>query len=202
MREAYSLFKETFPCIKIGKSSFAALKPNFIKPYKDVPQNVCICCNHENFETIHKAVGDILPPFDLPVKDFIDIVCCDTSSYECMNSNCEIYHDTIKEMFEVEVKNPDLLISYSKWKTIETACGKHFERITVEETISDGLDNLRKQLPQFLLHTFVQTCTQQFLVMQKVTQILRKLLCKLILQKTTHVCTKMKYNQPIDQIHK
>lgn len=89
----------------------------------------------------------------------MEIVCCDTSSYECMNSNCAICHDTIKEMFEIEVENPDLLISYSQWKTAETACGKRFERVAVKETISNGLDNLRKQLPQFLFHTFVQTCT-------------------------------------------
>ena len=89
-----------------------------------------------------------------PKKGFIDVNYCDTSWYECMNSDCATCHETIEKIFEVET--PDLFKSYNQWKKKkkkpETACAKCFERVIVEDTISNELDNLRKQLNSYWTH--------------------------------------------------
>ena len=47
--EAYALFKEAYPNVKIGKSKFADLRPKHVLVQNKLPHNVCLCRYHENF---------------------------------------------------------------------------------------------------------------------------------------------------------
>lgn len=56
-----------------------------------------------------------------------------------MISECVICEHTIGELNETEVRNLELQISYCQWKNVD----ERLKKVTVEETISDCLQNLR-----------------------------------------------------------
>jgi hypothetical protein len=41
--EAHGMFQEMHSEVKISRSKFAALRPPYVRPYKDIPHNVCVC---------------------------------------------------------------------------------------------------------------------------------------------------------------
>ena len=49
IREAYNLWKEENKNVKLGKSTFATLRPQHVLPTSKLPRNVCVCRYHENF---------------------------------------------------------------------------------------------------------------------------------------------------------
>ena len=64
VREAFEVFKEENPDVKMGKSTFAALRPAHVVPVCDKDQNVCCCKYHENFELLSQGLCKIKQ--DLP----------------------------------------------------------------------------------------------------------------------------------------
>ena len=50
--EVYELFKMEYPDAAIGKSKFASLRPEHVLLSNKIPQNVCVCQNHENITLI------------------------------------------------------------------------------------------------------------------------------------------------------
>lgn len=50
--EAYRVFQEENPEIKIGKSKFAALRPGKVFTKAETPRNICLCKYHENTQMI------------------------------------------------------------------------------------------------------------------------------------------------------
>lgn len=118
---------------KSWKTTFAASKTNFIKLYKNIPQNACICC-YENSNAIHETPVDVLPAFKNSVKDIIGFVFWYTSSFECTISGCVICDYTIEELFKI-VRNTELFISYCHWKNVD----KQFEKVPGEKTTADCL---------------------------------------------------------------
>jgi len=63
VKEAYAIFKEENPGIKVGVSKFASLRPQHILLSSQMPSNVCTCVYHENFvmalSALHAAVPSV-----------------------------------------------------------------------------------------------------------------------------------------------
>lgn len=49
LREAFEIFKSSFPDINIGFSKFCSLRPKNVLLLKDTPRDQCKCMKHENF---------------------------------------------------------------------------------------------------------------------------------------------------------
>ncbi|KAJ4430233.1 hypothetical protein ANN_22445 [Periplaneta americana] len=88
--EAFQLFKDQHPEVSIGHSKFAELRPSQVKPYHDIPHNVCVCRYHENFENLRVLVSQYLPIFGTSDIEFVHSIVCDSSDKNCMNYNCAV----------------------------------------------------------------------------------------------------------------
>lgn len=51
IRETHALFQSEFEDLKIGKSKFSELQPEFVKVSSKLPHKVCLCRYHENFSS-------------------------------------------------------------------------------------------------------------------------------------------------------
>lgn len=131
--EAFSLFKESHPEIKVGRSTFANLRPDNVKSYRDIPQNVCMCKYHENFEKLVLSLGHALESFPKPVQELVNVTRCDTTKYECMASKCGKCNQALDQILDLtrygEKVNTD--IKYVQWLFVN----RHFKQVTIETKI-------------------------------------------------------------------
>jgi len=70
VKEAYAMFKEENPEIKLGVSKFASLRPQHILLSSQMPSNVCTCVYHENFMMALSALHAVVPSVPSYDKDF------------------------------------------------------------------------------------------------------------------------------------
>ena len=61
LNETYRLFKEEYPNLKIGKTSFVSVRPVglYVLPMGDMPHEVCICQKHANFIEMVEKLAEI-----------------------------------------------------------------------------------------------------------------------------------------------
>ena len=98
INEVYGMFINIHPDVKIGKSTFANLRPKHVLLSSKIPQNVCLCKYHENFilavNALHKTC-DTFPPYE---RDLIEKFTCETSSEDCWLIRCEKCSDFAKSI--------------------------------------------------------------------------------------------------------
>ena len=99
--EAYKLFCDNNPLVKISRTSFYNQKPDFIQLRAETPVNTCLCTYHENMRLLTSAV-EKLPD----ISGLINRVVCDKSNPNCMMQKCEtcknlsLWHE-FKRIFSV-----------------------------------------------------------------------------------------------------
>jgi len=88
--ETYESFKADHPECALGKSKFAALRPEHVLLTSKLPHNVCGCKYHNNIilllEILHRRFPETVPVYS---SDFLNICVCDYSNEDCMSDNCE-----------------------------------------------------------------------------------------------------------------
>lgn len=159
VREPYSLFKEDNPEMTMGKSTFATLRPKHVKPYRDIPQNVCLYKYHENIESlISKLKVMKLPSFPQSMEEFLKETRCNLAEFNCMSSNCSICSKQFEEFFDLTRFAEKITdsIEYVQWQFVN----KHFEQVEVKTNIQGALEELRSQATPFYLHVFCQKTSQ------------------------------------------
>ncbi|XP_067247442.1 uncharacterized protein [Chanodichthys erythropterus] len=88
--EAYRVFQDEYPEIKIGKSKFAALRPREVFTKAETPHNVCLCKYHENTQMLLESVHKHIPRHAFQsVSAFIRALVCSPDSPECMLNGCK-----------------------------------------------------------------------------------------------------------------
>ena len=86
--EAYELFKIDHPEVKVGKSTFANLRPLYIVPISKKDHSVCCCKYHENFDMICEGLRSCIK--ELPTTDtLIQMSVCQPSSKACNLGDCK-----------------------------------------------------------------------------------------------------------------
>ena len=87
--EAYTNFKQKYPQEKIGKSSFAALRPPDVLLTSELPRNICVCKHHENLilllECLYKF-DERFPQYNSSIP--LTWVCSEESA-EYLFNHCE-----------------------------------------------------------------------------------------------------------------
>lgn len=116
--ETYNLFKERFPDCKLGRSKFAEMHPKHIKPYRDIPHNVCV--DHENFESIREAISKHRQGYwyKSSTKEFIATYICDAGNVLCMTLQCCVCSTNIQSLYAEDVDTAEE-IQYRQWKMVE-----------------------------------------------------------------------------------
>ena len=55
LKEAYAIFSEEHPTVKIGFSKFSQLRPVNVMLLKNAPNDQCKCIHHENFRLLRAS---------------------------------------------------------------------------------------------------------------------------------------------------
>ena len=85
IRELYVHFKEKHPDVKLGFSTFAALRPKWcIIAGASGTHSVCVCTYHENIKLMLAAIKDLGKTY----HELIDMIVCDSKNNECMVHRC------------------------------------------------------------------------------------------------------------------
>lgn len=173
--EAYKLFKQENVGIKLGKSKFAALRPQHVRPVSDKDLNVCCCRYHENADLLiggFRKVWKKLPP---DLDRLVSAVTCseDISCYFGECDNCKDINNAIERYKDCETDNlDDTCVCYYQWNSTN-----HKELI--QTTLFEAKEELLSQLPNLLRHCFTaniqlreirhlkQTCCKNEAVLQE-----------------------------------
>lgn len=147
LKEAFHKFTEVNPNTKIGLSKFCELRPRRVKLFDNIPHNVCVCSYHENIRLLLVALKEHTQ-LSVDFKSFIDQITCDSSEKTCMSrqcTNCENKLDNYKPM------NPTDTVRYQQWQNKEKV-----EKVDIIGTVNDAFMELKRQLKEFLIHTYVK----------------------------------------------
>lgn len=89
IQEIYRIFTEKYPHMKVGRTSFYALRPPWVIPHPQ--KNSCLCIYCENFQlcvtAIKHARHDIISVENLK-QLVLSLVVCDTNSQSCAFQEC------------------------------------------------------------------------------------------------------------------
>lgn len=93
INEAYAIFKETYPEIRIGVSKFAQLRPKECTLITDKKgaHATCICIYHQNVKIMFNALK-AKNCFDANVvtyKHLLQKIVCENPKEDCFPQNCE-----------------------------------------------------------------------------------------------------------------
>ena len=86
--ETYALFCKVYPN-KIGKSTFAELRPKHVLLSSELPHNVCLCKYHKNFINAVNALHKVSPSVPLYTHKLPQTCLCDPMKRECWMNQCE-----------------------------------------------------------------------------------------------------------------
>lgn len=152
MQEAYEIFKAEHPMCVISRSSFCALRPNFISLRSKTPRNVCLCRQHENFRLLIEALNK--RGFNIPIKfsELTKALTCDDKNQQCMTGACQICSKSVDKFLPPEEIAGDEI----DWYQWQADSENHASRIQETGTIQDCYEKLAESCPSFLKHTFVK----------------------------------------------
>lgn len=147
LKEAYIIFSENNPDVKIGLTKFCEFRPENVKLFDSLPHHVCVCQYHENVRLLLEALKT-RTSLKSDFHGFIDQVTCDPSKKECMYSNCNECKLLINDFTPMSPETP---ITYLQWQKNDKV-----EKINIVATAIDAFTELKKQLKHFLIHTYVK----------------------------------------------
>ena len=148
VREAHSIFKSENN-IKVGKSTFAKLRPKNILPISERDQNVCCCIYHENFELLCEGMRKSQ---DIPDRRaLLDGIVCEKDKVKCSLGECKTCKDIskylTKEVFDNSI-DEDTQCSFLQW--VEKA-----KKEKVGMPFSDAKEEFTRQLFYLRKHSFI-----------------------------------------------
>ncbi|KAK3927342.1 ARL14 effector protein [Frankliniella fusca] len=155
LKELYVHFKERFPSVKIGFSTFAKLRPKHcVLADASGTHSVCVCKYHQNFKLLIESAS--FHQFDDKLKnytDFISAVICEEPAPECYLKNCSNCPGT--EALEIKLKNmlSDNFvesITYQQWTSTD--------RCSLETCVKESDEFVQmfiEQLKTLLTHHFM-----------------------------------------------
>lgn len=152
--EAYFMFSQKFPNIKVSLSKFCGLRPQHVRTNSYLPEITCLCKYHENFRSLCKSLKPVLP--NEGVKDFISKLVCSIQSEACMFGSCDLCANKLTAVQEACGEGHDLdeaAPSFSQWVTTSAQVSK----VPIEnQSFRDVFIELQEQIHEFKRHMFVQ----------------------------------------------
>jgi hypothetical protein len=152
VKEAHSMYIEDNKDNPVGFSKFADLRPAQVFLQADIPENLCLCKYHENVRLLLHCLSKVGVDVSTFFREFIAKIVCDQSMSDCMEGTCgncpgmrSLQPDEILRSREV---------TWQQW-TIE---GGKTVKIMIDGTVGRCFEELEKQVPYFLNHTYVKRC--------------------------------------------
>lgn len=148
--EAYRLFKEEYPSVKVGKSKFFEVRPPHVRPMSEMPHNVCVCVYHANFEYLVEVLHKNIPDFPSTSRELVSEITCDVASEKCMSGECQ----TCFEIYDIVKLKLDQSsgVSWKQWMKQDN----QLRITTISGTLKVLLTEMHKQTAKFKHHVFVK----------------------------------------------
>ena len=146
--EAFKQFKTEFPEVKIGKSKFAALRPENVVSVTDKDQNVCCCQYHENFELLVNGIRKQKP--NIPTSEALILQSVCGWNMECHLGNCDDCKDfdsLIRELFGTN-DDAGIKVNYYQWNN-------QYHKEIVSSSVPEAEAALVEQLGIMRRHVFI-----------------------------------------------
>ena len=93
------MFKKEHPDVKIGRSTFAKLKPLHVLQRREISKDACLCLYLQNIILLCGAIYKAIPNFPKFSGDFVGNMVRSTNSELCMMGNCQVCKDKIDKWF-------------------------------------------------------------------------------------------------------
>ncbi|XP_033120803.1 uncharacterized protein LOC117119932, partial [Anneissia japonica] len=138
LKECYQLFISENPTIKIGVSKFCDLRPTHVNLSNAFPHNQCSEKGNED------KCGNRF--------SFLDSITCNQDNDECLLRECNDCSSKCNELYSFDDLNKE---DHAKWLQWITKDG-HAEKVQVQGTLEDLIEELMKQLKPFCLHTLIK----------------------------------------------
>ena len=167
LKEAYRLFKDMNPGVKIGFSKFAQMRPrDCVLAGASGTHCVCVCTTHENVKLMMQGgkMSD-LALGNVTLKTYTDClaqVACNPQSFQCIQRECatcsnfpgKFRNDLLQAYDAIHVDE----VQYSKWtntdrSSLETIC----------QTVEDFVQSFSDCLESLLVHDFVAKSQGEYL---------------------------------------
>ena len=181
--EAFLLFKEENPTIKIGFSKFAEERPkNVVLPGSTGTHTVCVCSYHQNpklmmansritsRQEFKKIVGEVdgdLFHGDLEYHHLIAQLMCQPPSVACWQGECEqcgksdgLADKLVKIFGELDID----MITYKQWESTDRT-----ELVTITDSASEFVQKLIQKLEVLKTHQFINNQQTKFFYSVKET---------------------------------
>ena len=88
VKEAYSLFKQENPNVKISLSKFGMVWPPNVLLSSQTPSNVCTCIYHQNAFLALDAIHNVVPDIPVYTSEVCGSCFIDPVSHLCWFGNC------------------------------------------------------------------------------------------------------------------
>lgn len=144
LREAFNLFREE-GSDQIGFSKFCSLRPQEVVLSRNTPQDVCLCCIHENF---FQLVFALSKRTNLP-EYHRNWVAENTRCTNC-SDQCEVCSNgkLLDKYFTGSDK--DDTVDFFRWE--RSAENGFFRRVRIEMSLEEAIKSLKVILPGFIIH--------------------------------------------------
>jgi len=155
IRDIFQMFKERYPHVKIGLSSFFSLRPQECKSLSSKGyQNVCLCAHHKNVKLLYRAVKIN------SVKPYMSMLMCEEPSKDWFFRRCsECALSSTNVEREISALLIDLpKVSYKRWLTTD---GTQF--VQQESSSSDFSSLVANETELLLKHHCISKSQQNFL---------------------------------------
>jgi hypothetical protein len=153
LEELFQSFVQTHKDVKIGRSSFAKLKPINCKwPGQKGHHVQCTCIVHENF----KLMLQPLLGYQAKLADVLPKLVCDVNNASCMFMLCTECPADAFYMLTCMVSE-DEMVKYNQWATTDRADLK-----TVQVLGAEYVQDLQAYIPKILQHQFIAKQQQNF----------------------------------------
>lgn len=156
LNELFSLFKQKYLGLKIGRSAFCALRPKWcVLPGSSGSHIVCVCKSHQNVKLMIEGAK-----LTTSYRDLLDFLVCDVDSQNCMFSKCSECPgpEALLEILMAETDNIPDQISFKQWVSTDRA-----ELITQLQQSVEFLQSLVEKLMSLKTHHFISKIQSQHL---------------------------------------
>ena len=166
LKEAFTLFKQKHPAVKVGFTMFRTCKPIQVYKVSETSRRTCLCmkcCNCAlKAEAIKKLLaisGDDYASLPSSKDAFASLTFCSEPSSQCLNRTCKkCTSKAIRKTFENLEENTKEEIEWAKWEYVNVQKDGKVKRVVscVPKKTKFGvlLDDLELELDSYPAHIF------------------------------------------------
>ncbi|KAJ8720597.1 hypothetical protein PYW08_006062 [Mythimna loreyi] len=155
IREAFEIFKETYPETFVGKTVFYKERPAHILPINDTPHNVCVCTTHSNYINLLLAISKHSTDFPKTHQELLKQISCNVDNEDCMSNSCDVCKES--NIWDITLDS-NRIVNWKAW----IFQNHRPKQIVMSKPFNLALDELHDSTAKFKLHSFVKNVQSNY----------------------------------------